>query len=359
VLDRRAEAPAASLADESATVDVAKDPDAARRLMAGCDAVLPANEDMGCLIATDRVCREAGLPLLFDLDAYRLSSSKEDSNRLFRSMGAPAPGDWPSCGFPVVVKPSGMSGSVGVTKAADEAELASAVRAVEAMGDAAVVQEWVEGPNISIEVVSDGREAVPLVLTEVVLDGHYDCRMVKCPLEGVGRDVAAGFAEWSGRIAERMGLKGLMDVEAIVHGGAAKILEIDARIPSQTPAAVLAATGVNILEALARTVLDGKTFRPAPREGAAVYEHVRVEDGVMRPTGEGGVADMMRPTSSQGLFGWDEIITDHRPGSRSWRATVICSGPTPEKAWSKRNACMARMAEETGARGLESMGAPL
>ena len=46
-----------------------------------------------------------------------------------------------------------------------------------------IIQEFVEGPNISIEVVSDGSEPISLVSTESVLDENYDCKMVVSPFQ--------------------------------------------------------------------------------------------------------------------------------------------------------------------------------
>ena len=52
------------------------------------------------------------------------------------------------------------------------------------------------------------------------------------------------------KIAELIELKGIMDVEVIDDEGILKVLEIDARIPSQTPTVVYHSTGVNLLEEL-------------------------------------------------------------------------------------------------------------
>ena len=70
-----------------------------------------------------------GVPLLFDLDAYRVSASKLASQRLFAELDVPRPLPWPACGFPAVVKPDSASGSEGVSVVDDEAELAAALRA--------------------------------------------------------------------------------------------------------------------------------------------------------------------------------------------------------------------------------------
>lgn len=341
VIDRWKDAPALSLADQGVVLDVVQERGQAARMLGDCDAVLPANENMDTLRALSRMFEKMDVPLLFDLKAYETSSSKLLSNRFMESMGVPMPGSWPDCGFPVVVKPSGQSGSAGVTKATDTTELEAGVRKVRQMGDEVIVQEFVEGPNISIEVIGDGTGAVPFVLTEVVLDGEYDCRMVRCPLEGIDPAVERSFADMARKMAEELHLRGIMDVEAIVSKGAPKVLEIDARIPSQTPAAVYHATSVNLIERLVEMLVHGRSGSNDPsKRHAAVYEHVAVDGRTIRSCGEGSFSEVRSPRIEPGLFGSDEMITDHAPGKQSWRGTIMCSGPTPEAAWEKRNRCL-------------------
>jgi pyrrolysine biosynthesis protein PylC len=75
------------------------------------DLVIPALEDQAALDGLVEWCLDRRVPLAFDPEAYALSSSKIDSDRLFASLGIPAPEPWPRCGFPVVAKPSHASGS--------------------------------------------------------------------------------------------------------------------------------------------------------------------------------------------------------------------------------------------------------
>ncbi len=345
VIDRHDNAPALSLADEAAVLDVISQAEEAKRVLSDCDAVLPANEELSTLTALDRMSRRSEVPLLFDLSAYRTSSSKLLSNELLKGLNVPMPLPWPDCSYPVVVKPSSLSGSAGVMRADDKDGLARGLQRVKELNDGAVVQEFVEGPSISIEVIGDGKNAVPLVTTEVIIDYSYDCRMVKCPLTGVDAEVEASFREWGRRIAEHMSLRGIMDVEAIVHKGVPKVLEIDARMPSQTPAAAYNATGVNLIEVLVDAIVRGRLEAPVPRQGAAIYEHLAIDGDAMRSCGEGVFAQVRRPKLMRGLFGSEEMITDYEPGRKSWRATMICTGATPDEAWEKRSGCIGRIIE--------------
>lgn len=343
IIDRRPDAPALSLADEPVVLDIVSKEKEAVQILSDCDAILPANEDLVTLTALDELSRKAGVPLLFDLKAYGVSSSKLLSNNLLSELNIAIPRPWPNCGYPVVVKPSSLSGSMGVMKATCQQELEEGLNRIKVLNDDVVIQEFVEGPSISIEVIGNGEDAVPLVTTEVIIDSDYDCRMVKCPFSGLDASMEEEFGEWGRKIARRMSLRGIMDVEAIVYEGLPRVLEIDARMPSQTPAAVYNATGVNIVETLVNALVNDKLERPLPRQGAAIYEHIAVDGDVMRSCGEGMFAQVKGPKIRKGLFGSDEMITDYVPGRTSWRATIICSGEAPEEAWNKRSACIERI----------------
>lgn len=356
VLDRRPSAPALSLADETVVLDVVSRSKEALRTFSDCDAILPANEDLATLTALDELSRKAGVPLLFDLEAYRTSSSKLLSNKLMNELNVLTPRPWPDCGYPAVVKPSSLSGSAGVMKASCHQELEEGLARIKELNDDVVIQEFVEGPSISIEVIGNGEDAVPLVTTEVIIDDDYDCRMVKCPFTGIDASAEEEFKEWGRRIAERMALRGIMDVEAILQDGFPKVLEIDARMPSQTPAAVYHATGVNIVETLVNAMMRDRLERPSPRPGAAIYEHIAVDGDLMRSCGEGVFAQVRSPKVRKGLFGSDEMITDYVPGRTSWRATIICSGATPAEAWEKRSACIDRIIDSAKVSRFECRG---
>ena len=333
VIDRWDQAPAFSLADEHAVLDAVKDPEALRLLM-DCDAVLPANEDLKTMERLTGLLRD-GPPLILDLQAYRLSRSKVLSNKLFRSLEVPMPRAWPESGFPVIIKPSEESGSVGVSKASNEAQLRKGVEKARQYGEGTVVQEFVSGRSVSLEVIGDGQQYVPLVTTEVHFDHVYDCKMVTTPVDLAFDDQQ--FRDSSTQVASSLPLKGIMDVEAMVSGGVAKLIEIDARFPSQTPTAVYHSTGINMVGMLVDLFTSGKMEVPSgQRPRATIYEHLMVEDGTVHHRGEHDLVYHPNMTVSPGLFGSDEAITDYRPDRCSWAATLIFTGKDRSEVMRKR-----------------------
>lgn len=177
LVDRRKAPPAAGLADRQVVADITSDEAVARALVTACDAVLPACEDLDTLTwLTDRV-PAWDVPLLFDLEAYRVSESKLASQRLFEELDVPRPRVWPECGLPAVVKPSSASGSVGVTIVGDDEELAAARERLEAAGHEVVIEEYIRGASLSLEVLAWGGRAVPLQVTGLEFDAAYDCKI--------------------------------------------------------------------------------------------------------------------------------------------------------------------------------------
>ena len=145
------------------------------------------------------------------------------------------------------------------------------------------------------------------------------------------------------KIAEAIRLTGLMDVEVILHEGRFKVLEIDARFPSQTPLCVHASTACNMFEMLAELFLSGKL----PPLGAsvsvrgAILEHIRVTSREIVVEGEHIMADAGPLDRVPGFFGADEAITSYREGTPAWVATLIVTGDTRQGAAEKRNRVLA------------------
>ena len=351
LLDRRQGVPAAGLASETHSLDVLLQPDAASDVLATCDAVLPACEEDNVLAWLDEQCRRREIPLLFDRRAYQVSSSKVRSREFFDSVGVERPKSWPVCGFPLIVKPSGSSGSEGVRLVEDEEELEAAREDLERAGHEAMVEEFAPGPSLSLEVIGWRGEAITLLATELEFDRYYDCKRVLAPLalEGAG-ELERRFAALGERLSRALDLNGLMDIEVMVHGGSLKVLEIDARLPSQTPTAVWGACGVNMVQLLAETVMKGSVppVSCAPRRGCC-YQHVAVGGGAVEVLGEHMMGAARPLRSIPGLYGADDVITD-RPEAEAdeeeWVATLITFAQTPAEARAKADRAVQQLAAQ-------------
>lgn len=334
VVDRKDTAPAASLGDVFIQCDL-KDEKAVKAAFADCDVVIPACEELDALHSLNNIIPEMGIPFLFDMHSYEISCSKERSNEIMASVDTPLPQPWPECGFPIIVKPSSQSGSIGVNAVWNEDERIRALKIVDKLGDIPIQQEFVSGKSVSIEVIGDGSSSRSFITTEVVLDRNYDCKQVVCEPNILSTEKETLFGKIGRDVADSIGLKALMDVEAIDTEKGLRVLEIDARIPSQTPAAIQAATGINLLEELVFTALSKETGRKSSG-GCSVYEHYLIRDGNLITCGEKEFGHVSKPYFDTRFFGADEVITDYMPEKSEWRATVINSGKTHAEVLEKR-----------------------
>lgn len=337
LLDRRTDCPAAGLCHEFVPLDL-EDQEALGRALETVDVVIPATENAGALQSLAEWCEEAGMPLAFDGEAFAISSSKTASHSLFERLDVPTPVSWPDCPFPILAKPDRGSGSMGIEVFGDPRSLEARFGTSSPTGW--VLQEYLLGPSFSIEVVGRPGAYLPLQITDLEMDGMHDCKRVVAPAS-LPSQIAGTLRNLAVTLAEGVGLAGIMDVEAILHDTGLQVLEIDARFPSQTPAAVYHATGVNMVELLVG-IFRGEPGRnpvsaPPPGRGASILEHIRIRAGHLSVCGEGAMAEAGPLHLEESFFGAHEALTDYAPGSESWVATLMVRGSDLADAWACRD----------------------
>ena len=261
-------------ADEFHCFDVIKEHEKLLELSGRIDALLPVNENLDCIEFLSSIKEKLSCPVLFDFEAYRISRDKKSSKYYFKSIGVPTPQDMPS-EPPYFVKPPCESSSVGARIIYSKEEL-------EALEPDMLVEEYVEGEVVSLEVIGDGNNFAVVKETLIHIDETYDCHMVT-PLPP-----DPSFRQISHALAANLSLKGIMDVEAISGPKGLRVIEIDARFPSQTPTVVYYSSGINLIELLFCAFTDGiEEIRALPEDKYCIYEHLMLgENGVLVPVGE-------------------------------------------------------------------------
>ena len=343
VMDRKPKVPAAGLCRSFAQLDMTSEKDLAQALN-GVDLVIPALENDAALACLDRVTRKNGIPFAFDPAAYAISSSKIKSEQLFKQTGAPAPAGWPTCKFPVVAKPDKGSGSLGVKIFNDKTELQDNFKPPD---DEWLIQEFIPGPSYSLEVIGAPGSYTMLQVTELYMDAQYDCKRVTAP-SGLSDALISEFEALSLALADALNLKGIMDVEVILHEDELKVIEIDARLPSQTPTAVYWSTGLNMVQLLGNIFLNRPpgTQPDSNREHGVIYEHLSVTPNQLEITGEHIMSGADALHIVPDFFGADEAITNCAAGRDDWVATLIVAAENIEAAWEKRNCVIADIKKE-------------
>lgn len=347
LVDRNVMAPASKLCDKYFCVD-AMERRTMLQLFRNADIVIPAMENKAVLEALGRYSAETGTPLVFDEQAYALSSSKLKSDRFFMKNNIPAPRPYPDCAYPVIVKPSGRSGSEGVVKLYSKEELEA--RPVYLSGDY-VIQEYLEGRSFSLEVVGRGADYNVLQITEIIVDSLYDCKQVVAPAM-ISAETEEAFRRIAVDLAEALKINGIFDIEVIQDRGQLKVLEIDARLPSQTPISVYHSTGVNMVKLMIDAALG--QVKPAEVEARQVclLQQVAVAPGRIEILGEKIMADAGPLSLIEGFFGADQALTGYSSEKERWTATLIITGKTEPRARARLARVIENIRENTRESGL-------
>jgi len=348
VIDRNPEAPALALADEAYVFDIQKKPDRFRRLLSSIDAILPTTEESGTLDFLAVTCQEAGVAFLHDTAAYAASSSKIRSNSFLANHGIPVPKKWPHCQFPVIVKPSGTSGSHGVRVVPDRFTLDAVLPELSTLYGGIVVEAYHHGPCLSLEVIARQGAGVEYLVTELEFDDRLDCKRVYAPSR-LPPSLNKRFKTICLDIARELKLNGLMDIEAIIDPkkGGLVILEIDARFPSQTPMAIYHASGINLLDEWVKVHARGQSLHSVPaRFGCAWLEHLSISDSRLEVIGETRLLPWsgLRVWQNGAFFGATVALTDYQEGKAAFKSTVIFAGADWPTVAEKRQRCLEHMA---------------
>lgn len=304
--------------------------------LAQFDLVVPALEDLEVLLGLQERCAQAQVPFAFDENAYRISSSKQVSARFIGEVGIATPQRVDDCigeGARYLAKPDGSSGSKGVRVFESRSE----ALAFAAEHPGWVCQAFLDGAVLSVEVVCAGQDVRSNMITEVVVDGTYDCFAIVAPAQVTSEETAA-VRQAAERIGRALDMRGIFDVELIMHGQQPYVLEIDARVPSQTPIAIYHATGANLVhetacvfvpeardaDAPASGAASGSSAALAP--GAAMLQHLRIEGGSVELVGEGCLADAQPLERADGLFGAERALASGLEGPGPAFATLVVGG---------------------------------
>ncbi|MDP3386684.1 MAG: 3-methylornithine--L-lysine ligase PylC [Eubacteriales bacterium] len=336
LIDKNPNALASLMADEFINSDIFEPSDDLIELLKRSDLILPALENDKVLDYIENIGHKEGLNIAFDFNAYRISSSKILSDKLFSSYHIPAPVYYPESNPPYILKPNNSSGSEGVRLVKTREELAIILKHL-SCPEEMVVQEYLEGDSYSIEVIGKPGFYKTYEITQIHTDEQYDCCRVTTPCD-IEDSIKEELRQIAQKLAQAVNLNGIMDVEVIMSKGIPKVLEIDARIPSQTPTAVYHTTGANLIDELWHLFCEGiLPYRKLNENRYTIYEHLYVINGMIKDVGEHYISIRKPLSHYKGYWGADEAITDFKPGDKELVGTFIYNGNTLEEVIQKRS----------------------
>lgn len=334
LIDREPNTPASTIVDENFIFDVMEQEDFFTKICKTVDAVLPTTENLKTLVFLEKTCKRLGVPFLQDNDAFWITSNKNRSKNFLTSQNVDVPKPWPNVTFPVIVKPARLSGSTSIRKVSTSSQLPYVINDVEKVDQEIIVEEFIQGSAISLEVLAINGNPIPFQITDLEFDELYGCKRVTAPTSVKNR-IKTKFVEISLKIAKGLNLNGLTDIQSIVtDSNFVKTNEVNARLPSQTPTVVFHSTGINIVQEIVEMFLENRLpSKKVDIEKGVVFQHVVIRDHSLKVQGEHILKDAKNLTQELNFFGADEAITNFFSNNIKNRiATLIVRENSLEKA---------------------------
>jgi acetyl-CoA carboxylase biotin carboxylase subunit len=193
-------------------------------------------------------------------------------------------------GFPVLVKPAGGGGGIGMLPAKDEAELATAVERARSMaergfGNAEVyLEKLIERPrHVEIQVLGDAHGSVAHLHERDCSTQRRNQKVVEeAPAPGVPREAARAVAEQVAGIVRKIGYDNIGTVEMLLGAdGSWSFLEMNTRLQVEH-GVTEEVTGVDLVKAQIRSAAGERLAEILPRavepKGHAIQARVYAED---------------------------------------------------------------------------------
>jgi carbamoyl-phosphate synthase large subunit len=167
-------------------------------------------------------------------------------------------------GYPVLVRPSYVLGGRAMTIVYDEGTLERTMReaAEVSPGHPVLLDRFLEDAfEFDLDLLADGKRAVVVGLLQHIEEAGIhsgDSAAVLPPSDRVSREVQGEMRAIARRLALRLGVVGLMNVQFALHGGRIYVLEVNPRA-SRTVPFIAKAVGVP-LAALAARLMAGESL---------------------------------------------------------------------------------------------------
>ena len=169
-------------------------------------------------------------------------------------------------GFPVLVRPSFVLGGRGMEIVYNEGQLASYVESAPPIQPKAplLVDKYLRGLEVEVDAAFDGDDIlIPGIFEHVERAGiHSGDSISVYPTQNVDAEMETRIVDVTTAIARELGIRGLINIQFVIHQGALYIIEANPRA-SRTVPIISKATGINIVAAATRIAL-GEKLRDMP-----------------------------------------------------------------------------------------------
>jgi phosphoribosylamine---glycine ligase len=197
-------------------------------------------------------------------DAARVEGSKGFAKDVMTAAGVPTASMLPVASAPCVVKADGLAAGKGVFVCQTADEVDAGVRAAAALGGPIVIEELLEGPEVSLFALCDGQRAVPLAAAQDYKRAEDDDKgpntggMGACSPAPALDDPAGLVEQIHQPVLDELARRGTPFVGCLFAGlmltaDGPRVLEFNARFGDPETQAIIPRFEGDLLEALAAT----------------------------------------------------------------------------------------------------------
>jgi carbamoyl-phosphate synthase large subunit len=217
---------------------------------------------------------QAGVTLLgTQFDSIDLAEDRDRFDTLLVSLGIPKPAGRAvttldaavkvasEIGYPVLVRPSYVLGGRGMEIVYNEADLRSYMRtSTEVSSERPIlVDKYITGKEAEVDVISDGETCLlPGIMEHIERAGvHSGDSMAVYPPQTLSPKIIAQIEDYAIRVARALKIKGLMNIQYVIDGEQAYIIEVNPRA-SRTVPYLSKISGVPMVDLATRVMMGEK-----------------------------------------------------------------------------------------------------
>jgi pyruvate carboxylase subunit A len=236
----------------------------------GADAVHPGYGFLAENPGFAAACEQSGLKFIGPSSrVLELAGDKVAARREMVKAGVPVVPGFNECvaaleqarnmakeiGYPVILKPSGGGGGIGMTIAANERELSPALESAQAIAGAAFgisdvyIEKYLPDPrHIEFQILGDSKgNVIHLGERECSIQRRHQKLIEESPSTAVTPELRMEIGEVAVNAARWVGYEGAGTVEFLFSGGRFYFLEVNARVQVEHPVTEMV-TGIDIVK---------------------------------------------------------------------------------------------------------------
>ncbi|MBS9338129.1 carbamoyl-phosphate synthase large subunit [Fructobacillus sp. M2-14] len=186
-----------------------------------------------------------------DLKAIDLAEDRDSFNHIIQKLGLHQPKaafaisqeeakeKAKEVGYPVLIRPSYVIGGQGMAVIQNEAELQGYLNVAAWVSNdhPVLIDSYLAGQEAELDLLSDGKEvSIPGIMAHIERSGvHSGDSMAVYPAITLSDDVVDQMVDASTKLANELGVIGLMNMQFIIHEGKAYVIEVNPRASRTVP----------------------------------------------------------------------------------------------------------------------------